>query len=107
MSGISQLCIGGNRLFLRNQGVQALDMKNGKSLWSFESTGCSPLTYADSRIWFVDANNKGHLVALHENNGKKTLDLRGIRSCNAFIERDGKGYVKTHDGAIHVVLLKS
>jgi len=107
MSGVSQLCIGGSRLFVRNQGVQALDMKSGESLWSFASTGCSPLTYADHRIWFVDANNRGHLVALYEHNGKKILDLTGIRSCNAFVERDGKGYVKTHDGAIHVVLLKS
>ena len=104
---LSYLCIVGNRLYLRGQGVQALDMTSGESLWSFASTGCSPLTYAEGKIWFVDTTDKGHLVALYERTGRKTLDLTGIRSCNAFIELDGKGYVKTHDGVIHVLLLKS
>jgi outer membrane protein assembly factor BamB len=106
VSPVSHLCIAGHRLFLRGQSVQALDITDGESLWSFASEGCSPLTCANGRIWFVDSTDQGHLVALYERTGRKTLDLTGIRSCNAFIELDGKGYVKTQDGAIHVVLLK-
>jgi outer membrane protein assembly factor BamB len=102
---VSHLCMAGHRLFVRGQGVQALDATNGRSLWSFASEGCSPLTCADGRIWFVDSTDRGHLVALYEQTGRKTLDVTGIRSCNAFIAMDGKGYVKTQDGAIHVVLL--
>jgi len=52
-------------------------------------------------------------VGLFAPGGRATADrvdvwhLTGIRSCNAFVEQDGKGYLKTHDGAIHVVLLRS
>lgn len=52
-------------------------------------------------------------VGLFANGGRATADrvdvwhLTGIRSGNAFAGQDGKGYLKTPDGAIHVVLLRS
>lgn len=103
---ISHLCIAGNRLFLRSGGVQALSLADGERLWDFASTGCSPLTYTEGHIWFVDSADSGRLISLYEQTGVRISDMLGIRSCNAFVEVDGKGYVKTHDGSIHVVLLK-
>jgi outer membrane protein assembly factor BamB len=103
---ISYLCISGNRLYIRSRDVRALDMTNGNLLWTFTSTGCSPVTYANGCIWFVDSTDQGQLIALDERTGSKMLDFTGIRSCNAFVECDNKGYVKTHDGLVHVILFK-
>jgi len=107
VSQISHLCIADNRVFLRSQGVQALNLADGECLWDFASTGCSPLTYTEGHIWFVDSADNGRLISLYERTGARISDLIGVRSCNAFIELDGRGYVKTHDGSIHVLLLKS
>jgi outer membrane protein assembly factor BamB len=103
---ISHLCISGDRLYIRSQDVRALDVANGDLLWSFASSGCSPVTYANGCVWFVDSTDQGQLIALDERTGGKKLDFAGIRSCNAFIEYDNKGYVKTHDGLVHVILFK-
>jgi len=103
---VSHLCIAGNRLYVRSQGVKALDMDNGKLLWSFASTGCSPVTCANSLVWFVDSSEQGRLIALDEHTGRTELDLTGIHSCNAFIELGDRGYVKTHDGSVRVILFE-
>jgi outer membrane protein assembly factor BamB len=103
---VSDFCIAGSSLYVRSQDVLALDMESGNLLWNFASTGCSPVTYANGRVWFADSGDQGHLIALDERTGSKMLDLTGIRSCNAFVELGDKGYVKTHDGAVHVILFE-
>jgi outer membrane protein assembly factor BamB len=103
---VSSLRIAGDRLYLRSQDVLALDMDDGSLLWGFGSTGCSPVTHANGRVWFIDSRDQGRLVALDERTGRKVLDLAGIRSCDAFLELDDRGYIKTHDGLVHVILFK-
>lgn len=102
---ISHLCAAQERLYLRSQSVQALDLASGDLLWNVPSAGCSPITFADGRVWFVDARDNGTLVALDAGSGDKVSALAGLRSCNALIELNDRAFVKTHDGIVHVIHL--
>lgn len=99
----SRLCIAGNTLYLRSQDVQAVDRTSGDLLWSFPSRGCSPVTYANGRIYFLDSNDQGHLVALDGQTGRELWTLTEMRSCDAFVRIGDMGYLKTYDGVIHVI----
>ena len=99
----SRLCIAGNTLYLRSQDVQAVDRTSGDLLWSFPSRGCSPVTYANGRVYFLDSNDQGHLVALDGQTGRELWTLTEMRSCDAFVRIGDMGYLKTYDGIVHVI----
>jgi outer membrane protein assembly factor BamB len=100
---ILRLCFAGENLYLRTQDVFALDRKSGAELWKFSSRGCSPVTYADSGVYFIDSNGQGQLVMLDCRTGDKVWDLIGMRSCDEFLRVGNTGYLKTDDGAIHII----
>jgi len=103
---VTHLYADGDRLYLRDQNVQALDRTTGQLLWTCAATGCNPVTYAEGLAYFVDSREQGRLVALDTYTGSKVWELGGMKSCNAFIKIDGTGYVKTLDGVIHAIAFK-
>lgn len=102
---ISHLCMTQERLYVRSQNIQALDLASGDLLWNIPSAGCSPITYADGRIWFMDARDQGALISLDASSGSPVSALAGLRSCNALVDLNDRAFVKTHDGAVHVIHL--
>jgi outer membrane protein assembly factor BamB len=102
---ISHLCMSRERIFIRSQSIRALDLASGALLWQVASTGCSPITHTDGRVWFADAGNRGGVFALNAASGAKVSALSGLRSCNALVDTENRAFVKTHDGAVHVISL--
>lgn len=103
---VAHLYAAGNKLFLRGQDIIALDRSTGQISWMFSATGCSPVTYDNGLVYFVDSNNDGSLVVLNGDTGKKVWEMEDLRSCNALIMAGNRGYLKTYDGVIHVIALK-
>ena len=106
LRGVSNLCIAMGRVYTRSQDIQALDIKTGDILWSYDSQGCSPLTYAEGWVCFVDTNEQGGLIALDGGTGNEIWHLEAMQSCNAFVRMGSTGYLKTHDGVVHVISFK-
>lgn len=102
---ISHLCAAQHRIYIRSQGILALDLASGDRLWQVAASGCSPITHAEGRVWFADASDQGDLIALDAGSGTRVSALSGLRSCNALIEFQNRAYVKTHDGDVHVIHL--
>lgn len=102
------LHIEGGKIYARSQeNVVALDLGTGSKLWDFRAAGCGPVTCAAGHVFFVDMSGSGRLVALDGKTGSKVLDLASMPSCNKFVKAGETGYLKTHDGVIHIIPFKS
>ncbi|MCP4613650.1 MAG: PQQ-binding-like beta-propeller repeat protein [Planctomycetes bacterium] len=95
-----------NMLYLRNQNIQALDGITGRLLWSYQATGCNPVTYTDGLAYFVDSSSQGCLKALNRYTGSKVWELVGMKSCNAFIKVDSTGFLKNQNGIVYAIDFK-
>ena len=96
-----------DEVYVRGQRIQALDGRTGKLLWARAAAGCSPLTQVDGLLHFVDTSEEGRLVALDPRTGTEAWGIAGIRSCDAFTRVGGTGYIKTQDGIVHALALRS
>jgi outer membrane protein assembly factor BamB len=99
------LLAAGQGVYLRGEGVLALDTGSGAELWSSAASGCGPLTLVDGLIHFADSGEPGRLVALDPHSGRTAWEVVGIRSCDAFTKIGSTGYIKTQDGIVHAIAL--
>ncbi len=97
----------GGGVYLRGDRIRAYDSRTGGLLWSQAASGCGPLTSEAGLIHFVDASDDGRLLALDSETGTKAWEIAGIRSCDAFRRVGGTGYIKTQDGVIHAIALRT
>ena len=104
MSDVSQICVINEKLYVRNDNVQALDRQSGELLWAYASGGGSGITYSNGKIYFVDSN--GSLTALYEQSGNKVWQLAGMNSCDAFVKVGKTGYIRTNEGTIRKIIFK-
>ena len=104
---ITSLLAAEGSLFVRGQTVRALDSATGDEQWAFKASGCGPATHFDGRVYFVDSSKPGRLVALDAKAGRKTWELAGLASCDAFNKIGDTGYLKTQDGIVHAIALAS
>ena len=106
ISEVSHICVAKEKVYVRSGDVQALDSRTGELAWKYTSEGAGPLICSSGRIYFVDSNNRGRLIALNEHTGHKVWELAGISSCNAFAKLGRIGYLRTDAGMIHKVIIK-
>ena len=102
---VSYLCLSSDKVFLRAQEIQALNIENGQAIWNFSAIGSSPVTHVNDLICFVDAGDGG-LVALNHDTGEKIWQMPDMHSCTQFVKEGNNGYLKMQDGTVHVVALK-
>ena len=93
------------QVYVRGQGVLALDTSTGRERWRRDAEGCGPLTLVGGLLHFVDMGDHGRLVALDHRTGKTAWQLPGIRSCDAFAQVGHTAYIKTQDGVVHAFQL--
>ncbi len=96
----------GDVIYVRDQNIRALDGATGRLLWRCPAEGCNPVTCAENLAYFVDSRDQGRLVVLDCYTGAKVWEVAGIKSCEAFIKVDGKGFLKTPDGIVHALVFK-
>lgn len=96
----------GDVLYVRDQNIQALEGATGRLLWTCPAEGCNRVTYAENLAYFVDSSDRGSLVALDRYTGARVWELAGIKSCDAFIKIDGKGFLKTPDGIVRALIFE-
>ena len=96
----------GDVLYVRDQNIQALEGTTGRLLWTCPAEGCNPVTYAEDLAYFVDSRDQGRLVALDRYTGIRVWELAGVKSCDAFIRVDGRGFLKTPDGVVRALIFK-
>jgi len=104
---VQHLLAAGVGVYLRGDGIRAYDSRTGGLLWSRAAGGCGPLTSEEGLIHFVDTRDGGRLLALDSGTGRKTWEIAGIRSCGAFRRVGGTGFIKTRDGVIHAIALRT
>jgi outer membrane protein assembly factor BamB len=97
----------GSGVYLRGNGVGAYDGRTGEPLWSRPAGGCGPMTDEQGLIHFVDTIAEGRLLALDSRTGAKAWEIAGIRSCGAFSRIGSTGFIKTHDGVIHAIAIRT
>ena len=102
---VQHLLAGDGILYVRNQGVHALNGATGAPLWSYAASGCSPVSRDHGLVFFTDAAQRGRLVALDERTGAEAWEIVRVRSCNAFTKVGSTGYIKTLDGVVHAIAL--
>jgi outer membrane protein assembly factor BamB len=96
----------GDVLYVRDQNIRAVDGSTGRLLWAHSAEGCNPVTYAEDLAYFVDASDQGRLVALDRYTGTRVWEMAGVKSCDAFIKVNGKGFLRTPDGVVHALVFK-
>jgi len=96
----TQMCADSEQLYLRCQGVVALDQKTGRQHWQVMAQGCGPLTVYDGVLCFVDQAREGHLVAIQRTNGALAWHIPGLHSGQAFIKTGNCGFLKTLDSTV-------
>lgn len=94
-------------VYLRCEDVQALDEASGRPVWTCRADGCGPMTVTDGLIRFVDSGRDGRLVALDRRTGRTAWEMAGLRSCGAFVAAGDTGYVRTWDGVVHAIALRT
>lgn len=104
---VRHLLAGDHGVYLRGEDIQAFDIRTGQPRWRRAAGGCGPLTRVGGLIHFVDSTDPGRLVALDELTGTTAWEIAGIRSCDAFRRIGGTGYIKTHDGIVHAIALRT
>jgi len=97
----------GDRVYVRGPDVLALDESSGEAVWTCRADGCGPLTCEDGLIRFVDSGRDGRLVALYGRTGRTAWEIPGLKSCGAFLTVGDTGYVKTWDGVVHAIALRT
>jgi outer membrane protein assembly factor BamB len=100
---VTHMLAAADALYLRGQSIQALAGATGKQRWALDAAGCSPLSYTDGMIYYVDSADSGRLVALEPRGGTSTWELAGLNSCSAFQKVGDRGFLKTADGVVHVL----
>ena len=103
--GARSLLATGEGVYLRGEGILAFDGRTGMALWGRRASGCGPLTFAANLIHFVDSARRGRLIAVDPRTGRMAWEMEGIRSCDAFTQVGGTGYVKTQDGVVRALAL--
>ena len=106
VDGAARLDAVGDVLYVRDQNIRAVDGSTGRLLWARPAEGCNPVTYAEDLAYFVDASDQGRLVALDRYTGTRVWEMAGVKSCDAFIRVNGKGFLRTPDGVIHALVFK-
>jgi len=104
---VRHLLAGEHAICLRGADIRAFDDRTGQPLWRRAAGGCGPLTRAGGLIHFVDSTKPGRLVALDERTGMTAWEIAGIRSCDAFRRIGRTGYIKTCDGIVHAIALRT
>jgi len=95
-----QVCADSGQVYLRCQGVIALDQKTGTPRWQVEARGCGPMTVCDGLVCFVDQSREGHLVAVQRANGIMAWHVPGLHSGQAFLKAGNCGFLKTLDSTV-------
>jgi outer membrane protein assembly factor BamB len=93
-------CAESGQIYLRCQGVMALDQKSGTQRWQVQARGCGPITVCDGLVCFVDQSREGHLVAIHGGNGIMAWHVPGLHSGQAFLKAGNCGFLKTLDSTV-------
>ena len=106
VDGAARLDAVGDVLYVRDQNIHAVDGSTGRLLWAHSAEGCNPVTYAEDLAYFVDASDQGRLVALDRYTGTRVWEMAGVKSCDAFIKVNGKGFLRTADGVVHALVFK-
>jgi len=96
-----------DRVYLRCEDVHALDEASGEPIWTCRADGCGPLTCTDGLIRFVDTGRAGRLMAVDRHTGRTAWEMPGLRSCGAFVAAGDTGYVRTWDGVVHAIALRT
>jgi len=94
-------------VLLRSRGVLALAAASGDLVWSHPAEGCSPVTVAADLVHFVDSGRGGRLVALDRRTGRPAWQVPGLRSCWAVASADGTDFVKTWNGVLYALAVRS
>ncbi len=94
------VCADNDHVYLRSQGVTALDQKTGQGTWQVAGQGCGPITVCDGVVCFVDQTQEGHLVAINRADGSLAWHIPGLHSGQAFIKAGRRGFLKTRDSTV-------
>ncbi len=105
ISSASALLIAENKVYVRSQQIDAYDLYSGEALWHSDAMGCSPLAYANQKLFLADADGRRTLIALNANDGKRIWTADGLHSCGAISIRDGWGFLSGSDGYVHALNL--
>jgi outer membrane protein assembly factor BamB len=96
-----------DRVYLRGPDVRALAAGSGEAVWTHPADGCGPLTCSHGLVQFVDSGRDGRLLALDARTGRTAWEVPGLRSCCAVATAGDTGYVKTWDGVVHAIALRT
>jgi len=96
-----------DRVYVRCTAIWALDYASGRRVWTCSADGCGPLTCENGLVRFVDSGRDGSLVALDQETGRKAWEVPGVQSCCAVATAGDTGYVKTWDGAVRAIALRT
>ena len=105
--GPRHLLAAGQGAYLRGADIRAYAGATGRLLWARPAAGCGPLTSDSGLLHFVDSAEGGRLLALEPRTGRTAWEIAGIRSCDAFRRIGRTGYIKTQDGIIHAIALRT
>jgi outer membrane protein assembly factor BamB len=93
------------RLYVRGEGVLALDAPSGRRLWTHQAQGCGPTTVAEGIVYFVDMADRGRLVAAGAADGRDVWQVPGLQSCEPMVLAGGMGFLKSSDGVLRAMAL--
>jgi outer membrane protein assembly factor BamB len=93
------------RLYVRGEGVLALDAPSGRRLWTRQAQGCGPTTVAEPIVYFVDTADRGRLVAAGAHDGRDVWQVPGVQSCEPMVLAGGMGFLKSSDGVLRAMAL--
>ena len=104
---VRHLLAEGGEVCIRDRRVSARDAASGKLLWFRQAEGCGPMTSEAGLIHFVDTAGNGRLLALAPWSGGTVWQIEGIRSCDGFHRVGRTGLIKTSDGVIHGIAMRT
>lgn len=73
----------------------------GTLQWQLKAAGCSPVSVADSRLFFFDMQGKGSLVVVKAENGSVETTYSLPPSCAGITVTGRRGIINAHNGVLY------
>ena len=94
------------RVFLRGAQIQALEGRSGRTVWSVDMGGCSPVEVLDGLVYIVEGLDRKGIFALRADSGRQVWAQRMLSSCSGFSVAGRMGYLSTQDGTLRAVAIR-
>jgi len=103
---VSHINIAGNAVIVRAGNVYAYSADSGGTLqWQYKAAGCSPVSFAENRLYFFNTAGKGSLVVLKPDNGSVETTYRLPPSCAGITVTGTRGIINAQNGVLYSFML--